>query len=166
MIRNQKSKLCRWTLITALLKVDVGSRSHSRVPDFYSTFTRLLIQIDFTRLLVGLNRLWLDSTLAVGPLSQALVSNQLHGHTSQSFNQHTTQSVFSTDPPISIYQDPISMNNNILSVSLLNGWVSDVQLIKPTATYTLEQTTVKAEPFFPLNRSDTVYYLCRDSVQN
>ena len=27
-------------MITALLKVDFGSRSHSRVPDFYSTFVK------------------------------------------------------------------------------------------------------------------------------
>ena len=63
------SKL-RQVTATALLKVDFGSQS--RVPNFYST-----LEVDFTRLLVGLNRLWLDSTSPVGPLSQALG----HSHT-------------------------------------------------------------------------------------
>ena len=31
---------CVWLSYTALLKVDFGSRSHSRVPDFYSTFVK------------------------------------------------------------------------------------------------------------------------------
>ena len=46
--------------------------------------TRLLLdfcwkvdfKVDFTRLLVGLNRPWLDSTSAVGPLSKALLDPQ------------------------------------------------------------------------------------------
>ena len=30
----------KWVVSTALLKVDFGSRSQSRVPDFYSTFVK------------------------------------------------------------------------------------------------------------------------------
>ena len=38
---------CSTPLITALLKVDFGSRSQSRVPDFYSTFVKKSTLLDF-----------------------------------------------------------------------------------------------------------------------
>ena len=63
----------------------------------------------------------------------------------QTFNQHTTQYVFQLIkkyPPISINHD---VNNNILSIRPLYDVASDVQFIKPTTKYTLEQMTVLVE---------------------
>ena len=51
---------------------------------------------------------------------------------------HVFQLLKKNPPPISMNHD---MSNNILSIDPLSDVASDIQLLKPTTKYTLEQTT-------------------------
>ena len=55
---------------------------------------------------------------------------------------HVFQLLKKYPPPISMNHD---MSNNIFSIDPLSDVASDIQLLKPTTKYTLEQTTVLVE---------------------
>ena len=65
-----------------------------------------------------------------------VVSNELHKLLTNTPPNSMFFQLIKKYPPISMNHDPISMNNNILSVSPLYDGASDIQFIKPAATYT------------------------------